>query len=157
MNCSKPVKIAIKAARSAPVSLDGKKFRSGSIKSAIALKEGQRFNIVTKQGRRKTSQSVRCLPNDFPLWTTAGKASSQLGWMILAPNLFLDLSPSVMRPVETSRYVTVVNSAGVPVWWQKDDVAAPWDATLLPSGKLAWSRYKEPLLRPLSALNHMRY
>ena len=141
VNCSKPVKVAIKAARSTPVSLDGKKFRSGSTRSTIALKAGQRFSLVTKQGRRRTSQSVRCLPNDFPLWTTTGKASSQLGWMILAPNLFLDLSPSVMRPVETSRYVTVVNSAGVPVWWQKDAVAAPWDATLLPSGKLAWSRY----------------
>jgi len=143
--CSAPVKVSVKSSRSEPVSVDRASFKSGAFSKFVLLKPGQGFSLRVGNGKKAFTQWVRCLPDDFPLWQTKRSSGSTVQLLLLAPTMYLDIFrlPLPKRLVkEKNRYVIISDGNGVPVWWYKDPVAAPWDVQLISSSSLAWSHFK---------------
>jgi Arylsulfotransferase (ASST) len=95
---------------------------------ALAPGEGIRLRFVA--GDRTRTYGIRCLPSDFPRFNVKLRGSRQAGWYLLTPNDFR----------RDARYVTVIDSRGVPVWWMRRK-PAPFDVHLLPDGNLAWAPF----------------
>jgi hypothetical protein len=75
---------------------------------------------------------VRCLPPDFPTWTVTGSGTPG-EWYVATPSL------SLGGP--TSNYAAIFDSNGVPVWWSRDTVGPPIDATILPGPDVAYATF----------------
>ncbi|MEA2368106.1 MAG: hypothetical protein QOH38_824 [Thermoleophilaceae bacterium] len=104
--------------------------RKGHFEVSLPLAPGEGTTLRFLSGDRTRTYGVRCLPSDFPRWTVTLRGKRQAGWYMLTPNNF-KYDP---------RYVTIVDSHGVPVWWIRRK-PAPFDVHLLPDGDLAWAPF----------------
>ncbi len=84
--------------------------------------EAMRFRVG---GRR---YHARCVPADFPQWTTerTGEPAAKL----------IALAPSLGR--ERTAYSVIVDGHGVPIWWMRAPRESPFDFEVLPGGTVAW-------------------
>jgi hypothetical protein len=76
-----------------------------------------------ERGVRRLTDSVRCLPGDFPGWTTTRAGRPQAAYYVLAPSCH-------------GRYATIFDNHGVPIWWLHTRHYI-LDASLLPDGDVA--------------------
>ena len=141
VRCSAPISVSVIAGNGVTVGLDGAAKRSGSFVRSISLKPGQAFRIRVSGRRAYESQTVRCLPDDFPLWSVSRSkaARPQAQWYIISPDLRAVAGNSL--PGTGEPYAVVVNSDGVPVWWMRDGAAPPMDVKLVGRNRIAWSLF----------------
>jgi hypothetical protein len=125
-----PVQVTINAPYNMRVSVDGQPFLGGMFTVPVSVSAGQSFMIATKQGgvKGQKNYTVRCLPPDFIPYTVQHTGQTQAEWYIVVPDSF----------AFGSKYVTVFDPNGVPLWWYADP-ARPFFATLLRDGNLAWN------------------
>ena len=116
------VQVMVTAAPGEAVAIDGRRARGGSFQAAVSLSSGQAFPFaVTMDGVRGT-YSVRCLPTDFPVWTSSRSGRPQAQWYLVAVCC-------------SFRYVAIFDTNGVPVWWLHTPRNV-LDAGLLPDGNV---------------------
>ena len=141
VRCESAVAVTVDAPRGTKVGLDGAAARSGRFTREIALAPGQAFQIRVTGRRRYEAQTVRCLPDDFPLWSVSRSraAKPQAQWYIISPDLRVVAGNSL--PGTGEPYAAVVNADGVPVWWMRDPSAPPMDAKLVGRNRIAWSLF----------------
>jgi hypothetical protein len=115
---------------STPVVLKGD-FGSGYSEQAFSLIPGRRFRFFV--GNTAEEYSVRCLPTDFPPFstTTSGTGMPQAQWYIFAPN-----DPTPLPG--TGSYAIITDVRGTPVWWYEDPGGAS-DAKFFGSQGVGWS------------------
>ena len=132
----KPLQLSFSLPAGRKAVVDGRKPRGGSFTATIRVGNGQAVRFAT--GRAQ--YLVRCLPPDFPEWTTAKPGSPQAAWYVVAPCC-----------TEQHAYVAVYDTDGVPVWWINTH-RPPLDASLLPNGHIVWAqRHGTDLNRGISA------
>ncbi len=141
VKCSAPVELRVTAGQGAKVSIDGRPFRAGSFVETVSLSPGQGFQLRVRRDGKGRSQSVRCLPDDFPLWNTEKRGRPQSQWYITVPNF--RLAPARKLPVFGEPYIVVINADGVPVWWFREPDGFPVDAKLAPGNRVAWTIFRD--------------
>jgi hypothetical protein len=137
VRCSQPVQFSISAGVGKKVSIDGRARRGGPFSEAVSLEPGQATRIRTYSGRSVSTQTVRCLPEDFPLWATDRKGDPQAHWYVMA--VVMKLVPGGQLPFWGPPYVIVVNNHGVPVWWYREESGSPMNARLIGKKTISWS------------------
>jgi hypothetical protein len=120
----KPLRLSFSLPAGRKVEVDRRKARGGSFTSTLRLGDGQAVRFATGGGH----YLVRCLPPDFPGWTTARPGSPQAAWYLVAP-CCTDEHP----------YVAVFDTNGVPVWWINTR-RPPLDASLLSNDHIVWAQ-----------------
>jgi len=145
VRCSTPVSVSVTAGSGVKVGLGAAAKRSGSFVRTISLKPGQAFRIHVSGRRAYEPQTVRCLPDDFPLWSVSRSRTAKLQaqWYIISPNVRAVAGFSL--PFLGEPYAAVVNSDGVPVWWTRDPYGSPMDAKLVGRDRIAWSLFEYDL------------
>lgn len=123
--------IMVHAPRNVTVSVAGQAYQPLDFMTRVTLTPGQSFPIVVNLFGHSKTYNVRCLPTDFPTWTTERSGTPQAEYYIIAPN------PAIAAKAGLS-YVILVDGYGVPLWWYHSDTS-PIDAKVLSSGNLAWT------------------
>jgi hypothetical protein len=129
--CSRrrPLLLAIHAGKNERTTIAGRKRRRGSYQVRLKLAAGQAARVKTSLH----TYHIRCLPKDFPPFTTKRHTFPQARWYIVTP----------AEGGQGSNYVAIFDSfSGAPVWWMKLPFK-PIDAKLLPDGNLAWSTFTD--------------
>lgn len=139
VRCSEPVALEVDSGSNAKVSVDGARPRAGRFTASVTLEPGQAARLKIVRDRIVREQTIRCLPDDFPLWETALKRSPQAQWYVFAPNF--RLAQGSQLPIFGAPYVAIVNSRGVPLWWFRESSGQPVDAKLLTAGRIAWGGF----------------
>jgi len=124
--------ITVDAPRNVAVSVAGQASQPLNFTTQVTLTPGQSFPIVVSLFGHSKTYNVRCLPTDFPAWTTERSGIPQAEYYIIAPN------PAIAARAAMN-YVILVDGYGVPLWWYHSDTS-PIDAKVLSSGNLAWTR-----------------
>jgi len=115
--------------------------RTGVFSTTVSLAEGQRFAItVFGPGWRVSTYHVRCLPPDFPSFTSQRTGATQAQWYVVAP--FSVSPPNASPPNVSPNYVAIFDANGVPVWWYRSTTQA-LDAKLLANGHIGWLQYNQ--------------
>lgn len=140
VRCAGPVVLSVAAGRE-KVSVDGRPARTGSFAESVPLRAGQAFRIRTGAGNAVRTQTVRCLPEDFPFWNTEKVGNPQAQWYVTAPDF--RLAPGRRLPVFGEPYVAVANRDGVPVWWFREPDGVALDAKLVDRRTLAWTIFRD--------------
>ncbi len=126
-----PIEIAVNAPRNTKVAIDGQPFRKLVFTTQVSLNPGQSFSFVVNSLQGSQTYYVRCVPADFPTWTTERPETPQSAYYVIAPNLSL-------TPVPPQNYVILADNYGVPLWWYRS-AGVPNDAKLLSNGNMAWT------------------
>jgi hypothetical protein len=112
------------------VSVDGQAPQTGAFVASVSLGQGQEFTITVTQGATTKEYFVRCLPADFPTWTSDRPGTPQAEYYVVAPALGSG----------TGRYVIIYDTNGVPVWWMAPPPGRkPVDAKLTATGDVLWT------------------
>jgi hypothetical protein len=122
------LKLSIAAPAGTTVSVDRGAHRKRSFSVSLRVSSGQSTRFVATTGRLKRRYFVRCLPPDFPRWTSETPGRPQAAWYVVAPCC-----------TKSSTYVAVFDTHGVPVWWINTH-RPPLDASLLPDGNVVWAQ-----------------
>ena len=122
-SASTPVQVSIVAPAGTTVSVDKQPPASGSFTATVTRDVGQSFTIVVAGLQPSDTYSVRCLPGDFPTWTVQQSGPTQAEYYVLGGAF--------------AKYVFIVDTNGVPVWWDVPPNPAVF-AQLLPDGKFGW-------------------
>ncbi len=130
-NASGSVSVFVRA-RGNSVSVDGAAAQTGIFDDQVTLSPGQGFKITVGTGDGASTYTVRCLPADFPPYSSTVSGSPQVSFVLAAP---YKIGSSADR---SSSYVAMFDSDGVPVWWDHVNGRA-MDADLDPNGDLSWS------------------
>jgi hypothetical protein len=101
-----PTTVQVNAPQGTTVSVNGVPPRSGSFTVNVTQGVGKRFTIAVTTNGTTTTHHVRCLPEDFPTWSSQKTGSPQAAFY--ATTLADVFSPS---------YPVVFDTNGVPVWW----------------------------------------
>ena len=125
-----PLRVSVNAPRNTKLSIDGQPFQKLVFTQQVSLTPGQSFSFVVNSLTGSKTYYVRCLPADFPTWTTERPGTPQSDYYIFAPNLFFGGN--------YRHYVILADNYGVPLWWYKSE-NAPQDAKLLSNGNFAWT------------------
>lgn len=127
----RPLKLTVRAPRSAQVTIDSRKApHRGSTRASVNRHTGQDTRITIASRLKRATYHVRCLPKDFPRWTSERHGSPQASFYIVTP----------AEGGKGSPYVVIFDNHGVPIWWKRTGYK-PIDAKLLPNGNLAWSEF----------------
>ena len=106
-----PLQVSVSSPSGTTVSVDNEPAARGSYSTAVGVTTGQSFLIVVNEsGAAQAVYTVRCLPVDFPTWTSQRTGSTQAQYYVVLPKSF-----SGSQPVH--QYVAIVNNDGDPVWW----------------------------------------
>jgi hypothetical protein len=104
-----PVTVNVNAPTGTAVSVNGTAFATGTFTRTVTRDVGRRFRLVVRTSTATTEHRVRCLPRDFPQFTSRQYGDTQSEFYVTAPNNFND----------DISYVAVFDTNGVPVWWAK--------------------------------------
>jgi hypothetical protein len=129
-----PVAVNVTAPDGTSVSVDGQTAQHGTFSANVSVVTGQEFTIVASQGNTSSTYYVRCLPTDFPNFTSTVSGTRQAQYYLTAPIAATAFSPN---PPPTN-YVTFFDNNGVPVWW-KSMSTVPVFATNQPNGNVGWT------------------
>lgn len=119
-------------------SINGGPKSLGSFSESVDLDYGESFNVSFVHLASATGETyyVRCLPNNFPNFTSQKLGTPQAEYYVTNP-----LYPGLVQPstpVQT-QYVILFNTDGVPVWWQGINEKTT-NGTILPNGDMAYIR-----------------
>ena len=105
----------------------GSAARAGDFSRTVPLSAGTAFTITVREAGSSQPHRyhVRCLPSDFPTYTSPATARSR-------PTTSRR-TPASRR--STNRYAMIFDSHGVPIWWYRAPVVGP---RVLPSGNILW-------------------
>ncbi len=120
--------VTVSAPVGSTVSIGGQTPTSGTWSTSdIELTPGRTVNFTVADAHGSHDYRARCLPDDFPTYSSTRPGVPQAEWYITTPDLFGTTGP----------YAAIFDNRGAPVWWQR---MASWgmDAKLLPDGTLAW-------------------
>jgi hypothetical protein len=113
------------------VSIDGQAPQTGSFDTTVNLAKGREFAVEVTQGATTKEYFVRCLPGDFPAWTSDRSGTPQAEYYVAAPTLGQNT---------TDRYVMIYDTNGVPLWWTLPlSDHKPVDAKLTATGDILWT------------------
>ena len=147
-NKAAPTQVSVNAPANTTVAVDGHPAAGFSSTTAVSLAAGQSFSFVVNSAGTSKTYYVRCLPADFPVWTTERPGTPQADYYLLTP----DSSLQIITP---TNYVIVADGYGVPMWWYKSALL-PIDLTLLSDGNIAWTSFPTAEEHTLAgALVHM--
>ena len=108
-----------------PVVVAGRSFAS-PVNLQLPLVAGQEV-AVTAAGR---NYYIRCLPGDFPVYTSTVTGVSQTEGYLVTPTF----GPT------SGHYVTAFDTHGVPIWWYKDpNPDLPSDAKFFSPTTIGWA------------------
>jgi Arylsulfotransferase (ASST) len=125
----KPLRFSVSASNGDSVGVGERQRRGSDFTVDESLKTGDAVAVRVSSGGKNTTHHVRCLPQDFPGWTSHRRATPQSQWYVLTPS-----------GAYSHGYLAIFDARGVPIWWIYSSWYAPWDAKLLPNGNLAWTR-----------------
>jgi sialidase-1 len=121
---STPVQVSVQAPSGTTVSVDGQPAASGAFTVTVTREVGQSFTIVVQaESQPPDTYYVRCLPADFPTWTVQQSGPTQAEYYVMGGAF--------------AKYVAIVDTNGVPVWWDVPPNRAVF-AQLLPDGQFGW-------------------
>ena len=106
-DASDPVDVSVSAPANTTVSVDGQQPRSGTFTAQVTRGVGQRFPMVVRSSSGTTTHHVRCLPGDFPAWSSRRTGATQAEWYVTAAAV----------GISGVNYPVVFDDNGVPVWW----------------------------------------
>ena len=133
-NNADPVVLSVEAPDGVTVSVDGNPARSGDFTANLDIRWGQQGDIVVRRKGKRRRHHVRCVPPDFPRWKYKRYRRPAAQWYLMAPVGRLG------TPRPTSRYMTMVDGRGVPVWWDRQP-RVPFNTMLMKTGELALARW----------------
>ena len=127
------VSVSITDTDGTPVSVAGQAAQTTSFTTPVTLASSQAFTIVIGT----TTYNVRCLPSDFPPYTSTvypSNGTPQAAYYLITPG---------------NGYEAMFNNYGVPVWWYKVAPGAlgsaePIDFNVLADGDLSWATEQVP-------------
>ena len=123
--CSSVPSTHLVAKGASPVIVGGKSL-TGPVSVQLPLVAGQEVQ-VTAAGR---TYYIRCLPSDFPAYTSKVAGVSQTEGYLVTPTL----GPTI------GHYVIAFDRHGVPVWWYKDPNPSPAsDAKFFTPTTIGWA------------------
>jgi hypothetical protein len=125
----RPLRFTVSATNGDTVAIGHGTKRTGDFTADADVATGASVSVRVAASGRRSTHHVRCLPEDFPVWTVHRHRRPESQWYVLTPVGKHDFG-----------YVAVFDARGVPVWWMHSSWYAPWDGKLLRSGNLAWSR-----------------
>ena len=140
VRCGDPVALKVAAGAGLKVAIDGHRAASGNFTKSLKLKAGQAFRIQVLGRTRHPFQTVRCLPDDFPLWQTQRSGQPQAQWYLMTPDM---IPAGLQLPQTGAPFATIANADGVPVWWFRDPAGVPMGAKLIGKDRIAWTYYAE--------------
>jgi hypothetical protein len=129
-DADRPLRLEVSVSGDDRVAVGHRPARGGDFSARVSRPVGAAVAIRVKRRTRSATYHVRCLPRDFPRWSTTRRGSPQAQWYVVTP-----------IGGRTHGYVAIFDANGVPVWWWHSSSYGPWDAKLLPDGRLAWTRY----------------
>ena len=133
-----PVQVDVTTPPGTEVQVDGQAPQGGSFTAHVVLAAGEGFRIRTSVlGTPTGTYHVRCLPHDFPNWTTQLSGVPQAEWYIV---------PARGTQMPALGYATIFDTNGVPVWWLRSTGQATLYADLL-NGNIGWTHGGERGLR----------
>lgn len=121
-----PVHLDVNPPANTSVSVAGRPPQSGAFSADVQRNVGQSFTIVSTTAGVASTYYVRCLPSDFPTWTTTRGGPTQAQWY-------------VVQPLSATPYLAIFDNNGVPVWWRKSDAPVTF-FTYFSNGDVAWTR-----------------
>ena len=119
-----PVTVSVSAAKGTWVSVDSRKWTTGTFTRSVALAEGQSFALWSGGGGKTYRSTVRCLPSDFPAFQTSGTGTAQ--WYAFDEAMGTG-----------THYAFVTDAHGTPVWWFRAAVAKPYAVQYWNAARLA--------------------
>ena len=126
-----PVNVNVAAPADTTVSIDGQPVHGSTFSSQVNLVPGQSFSFVVNKAGTSQTYYVRCLPVDFPAWTTERGGTPQADYYVFSPT-------QSTAGIPTGNYIIIADAYGVPMWWFKN-TTLPVDTKLLPNGDIAWT------------------
>ena len=131
--------VLVEAPPDAKVSVDGQAYQKHKFTSTVKITPGQSFDVnVHYPPRLVKTYHIRCLPADFPTWTTERLGNPQSEYYVFAPALNIT-GPPWLHP--WLHYMVIADNYGVPLWWyQASDI--PTDVKLLPNGNIGWTNLR---------------
>jgi hypothetical protein len=128
-----PVNVDVVAPAATSVAVDGGAARNGTFSTDVPLTAGEAFTIEVDEADETSTYHVRCLPDNFPVWTWTSPGDP-------SANFYITMPRNVQAPGggPAGRYIAIFDDHGVPVWWMESSGAS--DAKLLDDGTLAWGR-----------------
>ena len=121
---ARPVRVSATLPSGETIAIDGAAAAGGTVVRDVALRPGQSFAFVVNGTERHV---VRCLPADFPLWSTRRNGRADVEWIAM--------TPTVNAPVT---YAVIADRFGVPVWWTTSANGPINDLEVLRDGTVAW-------------------
>ena len=121
---TRPTDVRVQAPDGTEVSVDGAAARSGTFTVQVGQQVNERFEIEVFRAGRSSTHHVRCLPADFPDWSSARTGTPQAQYYATVIND----DGALNQPV-------VFDTNGVPVWWTERQAASL--LTPLANGDLA--------------------
>ncbi|MEA2351880.1 MAG: hypothetical protein QOJ14_294 [Thermoleophilaceae bacterium] len=115
------LRLTVSAPAGQQVSVDGQPPRSGHFQADVALGENQATTILVHSAAGDADYHVRCLPAEFPRWTSERTGSTQARWYLVGP---------------IGHYIMLFDPVGAPIWWLKER-DQPFNPTLLSNGHVA--------------------
>ena len=125
------VPVLVQAGSAVQVSVDSRLARTGTFVTQVQVAAGQSFTFVVNDAGVSHTCRVRCLPADFPKWTSERPGTPQAAYTIIAPNLAINTGP-------TKQYLIVADANGVPAWWIKT-TGEPRSGIVTAAGNIAYS------------------
>jgi hypothetical protein len=125
-----PVQVNVTTPPGTEVEVDRQGPQSGSFTAYVIVSAGESFQIETSSGGSPTgTYHVRCLPSDFPTWTTERSGQPQAEWYMV------NVRGTGAGP---EGYAVILDTNGVPVWWFRS-AQQPSLFVNLPNGNVAWT------------------
>ena len=114
-------RIQVRARHRTRVRVDGGRKRSGVFHARVPLNPGAAVDVRARKGSKHGHYEIRCLPQDFPLYTFERFGGPTPQWQLMT----------------VGDYVVIFDRNGVPTWWLNEPHGVN-DAKVLPDGNLAW-------------------
>lgn len=122
-----PVHLDVNPPANTSVSVAGQPPHSTQFTADVVRQVGQGFTVVSNSPSGTATYYMRCLPSDFPTWTTTRNGPTQAQFYAVQPL------------AGTNSYFAIFDPNGVPVWWRKADAPVTF-FTYLSNGHVAWTR-----------------
>jgi hypothetical protein len=115
------------------LAINGGAAASGLINQTLPLQADEAFTFTLTANGVSTTSDVRCTPANFPTWSVQRTGTPQTQWIAMTP-------PGGGSLIGSGLYAVIANNWGVPVWWMSAGGATVLNASVLPSGQVAyWS------------------
>ncbi|MCW3051086.1 MAG: hypothetical protein JWN14_256 [Chthonomonadales bacterium] len=125
------LQVTVNAPAGTQVAVDGHPAAASTFTTPVTIAAGQSFPIVVTSAGTSKTYYVRCLPTDFPAWTTERPGTPQTEYYAFTPD-------SPIGPGTARHYLVIADNNGVPIWWYQGS-DEPRAGIVLANGNIAWN------------------